>query len=61
MTQSIAGTAAVSQEKVTSRTLVVVAAIFIQLCLGALYAWSVFTPALTRSIADGGAFGFSKT
>ena len=61
MTRSIAGTAAVPQERVTNRTLVVVAAIFIQLCLGSLYAWSVFTPALTLPIADGGAFGFSKT
>ena len=61
MTQSIAGTVAVTREKVTSRTLVVVAAILIQLCLGSLYAWSVFTPALTLPVADGGVFGFSKT
>ena len=61
MTQSIAETAAVPREKVTSRTLVVVAAILIQLCLGSLYAWSVFTPALTLPVADGGVFAFSKT
>jgi OFA family oxalate/formate antiporter-like MFS transporter len=41
--------------------MVVVAAILIQLCLGALYAWSVFTPKLTLPLADGGEFGFSKT
>lgn len=35
-----------SQEKTMSRWLVVVGAIMIQLCLGAIYAWSVFTPAL---------------
>ena len=36
-------------EKVMNRWLVVVGAILIQLCLGAIYAWSVFTPALTAS------------
>ncbi len=33
--------------RVMNRWLVVVGAILIQLCLGAIYAWSVFTPALT--------------
>lgn len=32
--------------KIQNRWLVVIGAIFIQLCLGAIYAWSVFTPAL---------------
>jgi len=32
--------------KIQNRWLVVVGAILIQLCLGAIYAWSVFTPAL---------------
>ena len=50
-----------SQEKVVNRSMVVIAAILIQLCLGALYAWSVFTPKLTLGIAEGGNFGFSKT
>ena len=36
-------------EKVMNRYLVVVGAILIQLCLGAIYAWSVFTPALMAS------------
>jgi hypothetical protein len=35
-----------SNEKVMNRWLVVVGAILIQFCLGAIYAWSVFTPAL---------------
>ena len=42
-----------SQQKVMNRWLVVVGAILIQLCLGAIYAWSVFTPGLTgESPAD---------
>ena len=43
-------------EKVMNRWLVVVGAILIQLCLGAIYAWSVFTPSLK---AD--PFNFSAT
>ncbi len=38
-----------SDPKVMNRGLVVVGAILIQLCLGAIYAWSVFTPALTAA------------
>ena len=34
------------QKKLMNRQLVVIGAILIQLCLGAIYAWSVFTPAL---------------
>lgn len=40
-----------SNEKVMNRWLVVIGAILIQLALGAIYAWSVFTPKLTA--ADG--------
>lgn len=36
-----------SEQKVMNRWLVVVGAVLIQLCLGAIYAWSVFTPSLT--------------
>ncbi len=36
-----------SDEKVMNRWFVVVGAVVIQLCLGAIYAWSVFTPKLT--------------
>ncbi|MBN1992701.1 MAG: OFA family MFS transporter [Anaerolineae bacterium] len=38
-----------SEEKVMNRTLVVVGALLIQLALGAIYAWSVFTPALVEA------------
>ncbi len=41
-------------QKVMNRSLVVVGAILIQLALGAIYAWSVFTPLLTEA-------GWSKT
>jgi MFS family permease len=44
--------------KVMNRWLVVVGAILIQLCLGAIYAWSVFTDKLT---AEGGEYGFTAT
>ncbi len=50
-----------SEEKVMNRWLVVVGAILIQLSLGAIYAWSVFTKALTVPIADGGIYGFTAT
>ncbi|MBN2446687.1 MAG: OFA family MFS transporter [Phycisphaerae bacterium] len=43
---------------VMNRWLVVVGAILIQLCLGAIYAWSVFTTALKANPDDGG-YGFS--
>jgi len=43
-----------------NRWLVVIGALIIQLCLGAIYAWSVFTPELKKPVADGG-FGFSAT
>ena len=45
-----------ANDKVMNRWLVVVGAILIQLCLGAIYAWSAFTAKLT---AD--PFGFTKT
>ncbi|MBN2071039.1 MAG: OFA family MFS transporter [Candidatus Krumholzibacteriota bacterium] len=40
-----------SDEKVMNRWLVVIGAVLIQLCLGAIYAWSVFTKQITA--ADG--------
>ncbi len=43
-----------SDTKVMNRWLVVVGAILVQLCLGAIYAWSVFTPSLVEA-------GWSKT
>lgn len=47
-----------SQPKVLDRRLVVVGALLIQLCLGAIYAWSVFTPYLTDPAGD---FKFTST
>ncbi len=38
-----------SKDRILDRRLVVVAAILIQLCLGSIYAWSVFTPYLTEA------------
>ena len=38
-----------SQEKVMNRWLVVLGAILVQLALGAIYAWSVFTPSLKEA------------
>ena len=61
MSESAVERAPVSQAKAANRTFIVVAALLIQLCLGALYAWSVFTPQLTLPITEGGTFGFSKT
>lgn len=43
-----------SNEKVMNRWFVVAGAILIQLCLGAIYAWSVFTPKLVEA-------GWTKT
>ncbi len=45
-----------TQEKAFNRWLVLLGAIPIQLCLGAIYAWSVFTPALKET-----PFSFSAT
>ncbi len=56
MSESTLGTTFVPQEKVINRSLVVVGALLIQLCLGAIYAWSVFTPYLKEA-----PFNFSTT
>ena len=48
-----------SETKVMNRWMVVVGAILIQLCLGAIYAWSVFTKKITVPLAEGGDYGFS--
>jgi OFA family oxalate/formate antiporter-like MFS transporter len=39
------------ERKLMNRWLVVIGAVLIQLCLGAIYAWSVFTPALAAKTA----------
>ncbi len=43
-----------AEEKVFNRWLIVGAAVLIQLCLGAIYAWSVFRIPLQQTIVDGG-------
>jgi MFS transporter, OFA family, oxalate/formate antiporter len=48
-------------EKTMNRWLVAGGAILIQLCLGAIYAWSVFTKKITIPVAEGGDYGFSAT
>ncbi len=48
-----------SQDKTMNRWIVVAGAILVQLCLGAIYAWSVFTPTLAKAV-DAGGYGFSK-
>ncbi|MDD5724384.1 MAG: OFA family MFS transporter [Syntrophales bacterium] len=50
-----------AEGKTMNRWYVVIGAVLIQLCLGAIYAWSVFTPTLTLSIEQGGTHGFSAT
>jgi len=50
-----------AEERVMNRWWVVVGAVLIQLCLGAIYAWSVFTPKLTMPLSSGGMYGFSAT
>ncbi|MFO7915502.1 MAG: OFA family MFS transporter [Candidatus Krumholzibacteriales bacterium] len=45
-----------TDQKVFNRWIVVIGAILIQLCLGAIYAWSVFTKKITEI---GGDYGFS--
>ncbi|MDP8209687.1 MAG: OFA family MFS transporter [Candidatus Stygibacter australis] len=50
-----------TEKKVMNRNLVVLGAIIIQLCLGAIYAWSVFTKKITLAISAGGEYGFTAT
>ncbi len=45
-------------KKVMNRWLVVFGGVLIQLCLGAIYAWSVFTDTLTIPLDEGGLYGF---
>lgn len=50
-----------AEQKVMNRWYVVIGAVLIQLCLGAIYAWSVFTPKLTLPVANGGTYAFSAS
>lgn len=51
---------AVTPPATMNRWVVVVGAILIQLCLGAIYAWSVFTTTLKAGV-DAGGYGFTAT
>lgn len=48
-----------TEQKIMNRWMVVVGAILIQLCLGAIYAWSVFTPSLEG--VDGAGWSKAQT
>lgn len=50
-----------AEGKTMNRWFVVVGAILIQFCLGAIYAWNVFTPSLTKALTGGGQYGFSAS
>jgi len=47
-------------EKEGNRWVVLIGALMLQLCLGAVYAWSVFAAELKKTVAEGG-FGWSVT
>ena len=49
-----------SDDKIGSRWVILVGALMLQLCLGAVYAWSVFAAELKKDVALGG-FGWSVT
>ncbi|HEX9744197.1 MAG TPA: OFA family MFS transporter [bacterium] len=48
-----------SKPKLMDRRLVILGAVLIQLCLGAIYAWSAYTAELTKPLEAGGIYGFS--
>ncbi len=47
-------------QSVENRRLVVIGAIIVQLCLGSIYAWSIFQKALYATIASGGRYEWDK-
>lgn len=49
-----------SEEKIGNRNMVVLGAIIVQLCLGSIYAWSIFQKALYKTVADGGLYEWDK-
>jgi len=53
------GDTTLDNQKVMNRWLVVIGAIAIQLALGAIYAWSVFTKKITIPTEEGGLYGFT--
>jgi len=50
-----------SDGKQMNRWLVVLGSVLIQLALGAIYAWSVFTKPITTPTAEGGIYGFTAS
>ncbi len=50
-----------TQQNVMNRWMVALGAVLVQLALGAIYAWSVFTPELTKKAEVGGAYCFTAT
>ncbi|MFW9789017.1 MAG: OFA family MFS transporter [Candidatus Thorarchaeota archaeon] len=49
-----------SDENIGNRNMVVFGAIIVQLCLGSIYAWSIFQRALYTTVADGGLYEWDK-
>ena len=49
-----------SEEKVGNRILVVIGAIIVQLCLGSIYAWTIFQNTLSELAVDGGVYVWDK-
>lgn len=47
--------------KLPNRWIIVLGAVLIQLCLGAIYSWSVFTKEITIPISEGGIYGFTAS
>ncbi len=48
-------------ENVGNRWIILIGGIMLQLCLGAVYAWSVFAAELNKSVEKGGLFGWGLT
>ncbi|MFW9805646.1 MAG: OFA family MFS transporter [Candidatus Thorarchaeota archaeon] len=49
-----------SEDKIGNRNMVVLGAIIVQLCLGSIYAWSIFQKALYKTVAEGGLYEWDK-
>ncbi len=50
-----------NNKKEFKRWYIIVGAVLIQMCLGCIYSWSVFTPELTLPLSEGGIYGFSAS
>ncbi len=60
ISDTVSGGRYMSEQKIGNRNLVVIGAIIVQLCLGSIYAWSIFQGKLYETIADGGLYGWDK-